>query len=326
MWGAWATLQRQYAGLDCGVSLGLLARVHQACVPPVASYGCELWGLRVMPSALAKARRKLSLGHVNMLRYIVGLRKSTPHQIVFLESLGSDLSDSWLLRAVTFWNNICELPSHSIFRKIALDSISQALLGSNNWARSFAQALVAIDYPFQLVSGSMALVDCRITTAIRRLLSERRSSVFVPTDDNLDPRTCPSQGVILCTYARWFQRPYGARARVPPLHLSLPPKMLRLFIRFRSGCSGLPIDTGRHARPISTPRQQRYCRKCAPQTVCDEYHLIFECPALAPLRTQFSSLFTPATQCMLGFMWQEDTIAVATFVAQALEFMGVATA
>ena len=34
MWGAWATLQRQYAGLDCGVSLGLLARVHQACIPP----------------------------------------------------------------------------------------------------------------------------------------------------------------------------------------------------------------------------------------------------------------------------------------------------
>jgi len=58
------------------------------------------------------------------------------------------------------------MPSHSIFRKIALDSISQALLGSNNWARSFAQALVAIDYPFQLVSGSMALVDCRITTVL----------------------------------------------------------------------------------------------------------------------------------------------------------------
>jgi hypothetical protein len=49
MWGAWAALQRQYAGLHCGVSLSLLFRVHQACVPPVGSYGCELWGFRSCP-------------------------------------------------------------------------------------------------------------------------------------------------------------------------------------------------------------------------------------------------------------------------------------
>jgi len=64
--------------------------------------------------------------------------------------------------------------------------------------------------------------------------------------------------------------------------------------------------------------------KCAAPSVCDEYHLVFECFALAPLRVQFSSLFTPATQSMLSFMWQRDTCAVALFVARALDFMGVA--
>jgi hypothetical protein len=92
MWGAWAALQREYAGLHCGVSLSLLFRVHQACVPPVASYGCELWGLRVMPSRLTAARDRLTTGHVNMLRQILGLRKSTPHAIVFLESGGTSHS------------------------------------------------------------------------------------------------------------------------------------------------------------------------------------------------------------------------------------------
>jgi hypothetical protein len=82
MWGAWTALQRQYAGLHCGVSLSLLFRVHQAFVPPVASYGCELWGFRVMPSRLTAARDKLATNHVNMLRQILGLRKSTPHAIV----------------------------------------------------------------------------------------------------------------------------------------------------------------------------------------------------------------------------------------------------
>ena len=165
MWGVWAGLQRQYAGLDCGVSLGMLARVHDACIPPMASYGCELWGLRTMPPALAKARRKLSTGHVNMLRFIVGLRKSTPHGVVFLESCGAALSDSWLMRTVTFWNNLGALPPSSPFRRVALDSVSQALLGHDNWARSFSRALAAVGYHFQLVQDSMEVVD---PMAIRR--------------------------------------------------------------------------------------------------------------------------------------------------------------
>jgi hypothetical protein len=72
--------------LDCGVSLGLLARVHQACIPPVANYGCELWGLRNMATRQARQREKLLMAHVNMLRGIIGARKSTPHALVFLES------------------------------------------------------------------------------------------------------------------------------------------------------------------------------------------------------------------------------------------------
>jgi len=89
----------------------------------------------------------------------------------------------------------------------------QALLGTNNWAKSFAQALLAIGYPLQLEQDNMEVID---PVAIRRLLSERRSSIFTPTPDNLDPRTCPSESVIVCTYARWFQKPPWAIVRTPP--------------------------------------------------------------------------------------------------------------
>ena len=317
MWGAWAALQRKYAGLDCGVSLGLLACLHRACIPPVASYGCELWGLRDMPSRLAASRRKLSTGHVNMLRQISGLRKSTPPEVVFLETMGVPLPDSWLLRTVAFWNNLSNLPDTSVFKRVALDSISHALHGARNWASSFAKALVAVGHPFAL-GPDMPSVDPLV---IRRLQTERRSRMFfTSTAENLDPRTCPSQGVIACTYARWFQRPSWARIETPFIRLSLPPSTHRRFFRFRAGCSGLPIDTGRHRRP-PIPRAQRHCPKCHSQSVCDEYHVIFECPALVPLRVQFSSLFTPSTRTMLGFMWQQDSYAVAMFVAHALRFM-----
>jgi hypothetical protein len=108
----------------------------------------------------------------------------------------------------------------------------------------------------------------------------------------------------------------SARNRVPLLHLALPPSTLHLFFRFRSGCRGLPIDTGSRRRPFPIPRAKRFCLKYASQLDCDEFHVIFECTALAPIREQFSALFTLATQSMLGFMWQKDTFAVAAFVAR----------
>jgi hypothetical protein len=155
----------------------------------------------------------------------------------------------------------------SLFRRVALDSVSQALLGTINWASSFAKALLDVGYPFLLMPGTMEVVD---STLVRHLLAQQLAPFFVPTLDNIHPRSCPSAGVIACTYARWFQQPISARNKASLLHLALPPGTLRLVFRFRSGCSGFPIDTGRRRHPFPIPRAQRFCLKCASQSVCDE--------------------------------------------------------
>jgi hypothetical protein len=124
---------------------------------------------------------------------------------VFLESTGVPLTDSWLLRSVTsvtFWNNLGALPSTSLFRRVALNSVSQAHLGAKNWASSFAKAHVDVGYPFLLAPGIMEVVD---STPVRHLRAQQLAALFVPTPDNIHPRSCPSVGVVACTYARWFQ-------------------------------------------------------------------------------------------------------------------------
>jgi hypothetical protein len=96
----------------------------------------------------------------------------------------------------------------------------------------------------------MKIVD---TTLVRHLLAQQLAAIFVPTPDNIHPGSCPSAGVIACTYARWFQQAMSARDRAPVLHLALPPSTPRLFFQFLLGCSDLPIDTGRRRRPFPIP-------------------------------------------------------------------------
>jgi hypothetical protein len=140
----------------------------------------------------------------------------------------------------------------------------------------------------------MEVVD---STLVRHLLAQQLTTFFVPALDNIHPRSCPSAGVKACTYARWFQQPISARIKAPLLHLALPPSTLRLSFRILSGCSGLPIDTGRRRRPFPIPRAQRFCLKCASQSVCDELYVTVECTALAPIRAQFSTLFRLHNSC-----------------------------
>jgi len=261
---------------------------------------------------LGRQRAALASGHVTILRRILGLRKSTPVHIVLLEAHSAPLSDSWLLRAVTFWNNLRALPSSSLFHHVALDSIAQALSGASNWASTFAAALVSVQYPFTLELGTLQPVDMDL---VRHLLSERLKASFVASPADLCPRVYPSSGVVSYTYARWFQRPLVRCSRPPLIHLPLPAGAHRIFFRFRAGCSGLPIDTGRR---LKVPRAQRVCVHCQSAAVCDELHLVFECPVLQPLREEFSALFTPSTRTMVDFMWQKDSTSVALFVTRGL--------
>jgi len=80
-----------------------------------------------------------------------------------------------------------------------VDSIPQALDGATNWASDFAAALQVLDYPFELQLGTIQHIDLDL---VRQLLAGQLTSVFTPSPDNICPRTCPSKGVVSCTYAR----------------------------------------------------------------------------------------------------------------------------
>ena len=84
------------------------------------------------------------------------------------------------------------------------------------------------------------------------------------------------------------------------------PRRIGNCLRFRLGCSTLPVVMCRHD---STPRHLRHCQQCGTAAVGDERHLVFECPAVQHIRDYHSDLFWDG-QSMREFVNQTDQAAV----------------
>ena len=307
MWAAWALLQRQYGKLHCSASVWLLLRVYDVCVPPTASYGCEVWALRTFAIDARKARESLASSHLKMLRQIAGVRTAVATPILFRELDRCPLSHAWWQRVVKFWNNLVQMPAPSLHKQVALDDCHDAVVGNvKNWAWSVMRGLRDLGYHFTIRCDALELID------VRRVMDLLHQKCLQDWHDlDVCPRTCPSKRAHLCTYDRWFARP--ARLRSPSLLLQQPlsASCMRTLLRFRMGCHGLPNDLGRRA---GTPRRQRSCPRCAMPGVADERHLVFECPAMQPVRDQFPHLFGDDSMTMQAFMWQDDLPGVARFI------------
>lgn len=311
MWAAWALLRRQFAGLHCATSIGLLLRVYQACVPPVASYACELWGHRTLPAPLKADRARLDQSHALILRKIVGLRGTVSAAVVYAEVGGAPLTRLWWVRLVRFWNALACQPDTSLHKLVALDDCKDAVLHNvRNWAHAFFRGLQGLGYSVTIRCDAMDVVDLG---RVRQLLDQRTAQLLQGLD--ICPRTCPSPRAQLCTYVRWFARPPWARGARYPAQLPFSAGTLRAFLRFRAGCHGLPNDVGRRN---GTPRLQRICGRCGAQMVGDERHLVFECSAVQHVRDKYSHLFSGPGQTMQQFMWQADIAGVVHFVRDSM--------
>jgi hypothetical protein len=312
MFGAWALLKRQYGRLQCLSSVGLMLTAYEACVPPTAAYGCEIWGFLQFSQQHSAHRLELATSHLQMLKEMAGVRTSTPTDIL-LEELGlQPLQHTWLLRAAKFWNNLACKPMGSIYKVIALDCCSAAVASSqHNWAWSMFKAIRATGYELSIRVDDMDVIN---VSALRQHIAQRRDSIW----DGLDvcPRTCPSHKSRYCTYARWFARPHDAHTRTL-LDVPVSAACMKGLLRFRMGCHRLPRDEGAWVRP-RIPRLDRVCQLCATSALGDEKHLVFECPELQWLREKWSHLFE-GPRTMRAFIWQRDLIGVAKFVNACLQ-------
>ena len=84
------------------------------------------------------------------------------------------------------------------------------------------------------------------------------------------------------------------------------------ILRFRMGSHHLPVEEGRH---FNLPMASRVCNLCNTDALGDE------CPALADLRLQFSSLLLPCSSVMRWLLWAKDQHEVCRYIIACLDRM-----
>ena len=88
----------------------------------------------------------------------------------------------------------------------------------------------------------------------------------------------------------------------------------RLLNRFRSGCHGVRVDTGRWENNVHLDRTDRLCLVCSSaHNVEDEHHFWFDCPAYSSIRASHANLFQCACS-VSGFFDSCEANACGGFI------------
>ena len=87
----------------------------------------------------------------------------------------------------------------------------------------------------------------------------------------------------------------------------------RLSSRFRCGCHGLHVDTGRLGSQ-KLPREDRVCHACQSSSVEDEHHFLFDCPVYAHTRDTFATLFQGCSHTVAFFIYNNNRTVVGRYL------------
>ena len=77
---------------------------------------------------MKRQRTALGAKHEQILCAIDGIRSTTARSVLYKQLGELPLSSNWLLKTMTFWNNIAALPDNYLFKTVALDNCHDAVL------------------------------------------------------------------------------------------------------------------------------------------------------------------------------------------------------
>ena len=265
-------------------------QLFSTMVDSVLSYGAEVWAPQLAARAASRpdgnsgsAAERL---HLSFLRRELGVRQATPNVVVLTELGERPLWLQWLRRAARLWNKLLAQPADSLTRRALDASIALAQsapggqLARQSWAGQLAAALGAIGMPLDLQQPA--------TIGRKKLESAGLEHHLAQLE-----KAATREGASRLQY--YVQRVHGGDVggpeeygRAPYLDVVRERARREALAQLRTGSHWGAEETGRWER---IPREQRICPHCV-DGVEDVAHMLFDCPLYAPLRAQYSELFS----------------------------------
>ena len=216
-------------------------------------------------------------GHVDLqmraaLKQLLHIRKSTANEIVLAEFGRYPLQIHFWQQVLRYHNRVLKL-NNSHLVKIAFSEGAVFVDGhvvelrAQGWRPNFT-ALLTTQPGDPHVFQSLDVTD----------IIERQKEAYLSAFIN-------SEALSTLVLYRSLQPEYRY-AHYLSVVQSFPNR--RLISRFRCGCHGLRVDTGRF---VNTPRDDRVCEVCKSGCVENEHHFLFDCPAYAHIRYSHATLF-----------------------------------
>ena len=320
--GALGAMRRRCAELGA-TTAHLQIRMFDCMVNPVLNYSAEVWAPQLVAAGGEGAASRV---HLDFLRQLLGVRKSTPALVVLAETGRRPQSLSWAKQTARFWNRVLQADDGSLVKRALLDSCALAVQQGTNLALAKRSWAAQVDAAMTAVGQGGISVSLDQPRQISLSVLARISNAWVSAHLSAEQGTMYRQYVEACGTGLHVTTGLPARPRY--LSVTHRRSRWRALAQLRTGSHWLAEARGRVQR---LDREQRVCQHCVAAAataaeaaaeaaaaidgpVEDAAHAILSCPCSAPLRGKFPDLFSPpSTVSLHAFFSTNDAGRLASF-------------
>ena len=235
-------------------------------VKPVLLYGCEIWGFGNI-DCIERVQLKF-------LKYILGLKSSTPNCMVYGETGVKPLSIEIKCRIISYWSDLV-IPQQNklpcLIYRILLNNFNNSQTVSRlrfQWIK-FVQNILYECGLYNIWHNHEFHNHKWLTMSVKQKLSDLFLNEWYSDIEKSSK----------CINYRLFKHNFCFETYL----VKTPSKFLQYMIKFRTRNNKLPVETGSWN---NIELNRRVCTLCD-RSIGDEFHYIFECPCFDNSRKRF---------------------------------------
>ena len=268
---------------------------------PVLTYSCEVWGysgIEIVESL-----------HLEFCKYVLNLKKSTPHCFIYGETGHFPLYIHIYSRMITFWHKLVTDNSEK-YSAAMLHTLKECLdyqIFNSEWLLKIRQILDECGFSF-VWNFPHTVTTKWLNSAIKQRLQDTFIQQWKEKCNNC------SKGYNYSLFKTDF---------CFEKYLDILPTSYRIALcKFRTSNHKLPVEKGRYA---NLPKYQRLCTICDEDQVGDEYHFLMECPTLENFRDKYIPRYFRTHQnffkysTLLSLRKKKEMFSLSKFVYEGLK-------